>query len=62
MKITYNGEYNDGKKVGIWIEMDIGGNKKRKEISYNNWIIIVLKVFKVYYINFDVINKMLKFI
>ncbi|CAD8152373.1 unnamed protein product [Paramecium pentaurelia] len=36
LKITYNGEYNDGKKVGTWIEMDIGGNKKRKEISYNN--------------------------
>ncbi|CAD8095970.1 unnamed protein product [Paramecium primaurelia] len=35
-QITFNGEYKNGYKVGIWVEMDIKIKKKRDEINYAN--------------------------
>ncbi|CAK79561.1 unnamed protein product (macronuclear) [Paramecium tetraurelia] len=34
-QITYHGEYNNGKKVGIWVAMNLNC-KKLKELNYNN--------------------------
>ncbi|CAD8101279.1 unnamed protein product [Paramecium primaurelia] len=36
-QITYKGQYKNGKKQGLWVEIDIEKNKQCSEIKYHNY-------------------------